>query len=60
MEEQLQQTDFLVGKHISIADILLYGYTHVAHEGGFDLAKYPAITQWNTRIQSQPNYIDME
>ncbi|MCI1012181.1 glutathione S-transferase family protein, partial [Pseudomonas oryzihabitans] len=37
MEQQLQRTSFLVGEDYSIADIALYAYTHVAHEGGFSL-----------------------
>ena len=60
MEEQLQQTPYLVGSEITIADISLYGYTHVAHEGGFDLSEYPSIQQWIEKIQSNPKYIGME
>ena len=60
MEEQLQLTPYLVGSEITIADVSLYGYTHVAHEGGFDLSVYPSIQQWISRIQANPKYIDME
>ena len=60
MEEQLQKTPYLVGDELTVADISLYGYTHVAHEGGFDLSEYPAIQQWIERIQSNPKYISME
>ncbi len=60
MEEQLQLTPYLVGSEITIADISLYGYTHVAHEGGFDLSEYPSILKWIERIQSHPKYIGME
>ena len=49
--------DFFVGGKYSIADIALYAYTHVAHEGGFDLAKYPAIRSWLDRVKSQPSHI---
>lgn len=59
MEEQLQKTLYLVGEELTIADISLYGYTHVAHEGGFELSNYPAIQQWIDRIQSNPKYIGM-
>lgn len=59
MEEQLKETPYLVGSNITVADISLYGYTHVAHEGGFDLAEYPYIQKWLTRIESKPNYIGM-
>lgn len=60
MEQQLQKTPFLTGDKLTTADISLYGYTHVAHEGGFDLSEYPAIQQWISRIQSQPDYVGME
>lgn len=59
MERQLQQTPYLTGDHLTTADISLYGYTHVAEEGGFDLNRYPAIQQWLARIQSQPHYVGM-
>ncbi|WP_062810637.1 glutathione S-transferase family protein [Alcanivorax sp. NBRC 102028] len=59
MEQQLQQTPYLTGAKLSTADISLYGYTHVAEEGGFDLGDYPAVMQWIDRIQSQPQYVGM-
>lgn len=60
METQLVQTAFLAGESLTTADISLYGYTHVAHEGGFDLTAYPAITAWLKRIESLENYVGME
>lgn len=59
MEQQLAQTPYLVGDSLTIADISLYGYTHVADEGGFDLSKYPAILRWINNIQAQKNYLSM-
>lgn len=59
MEQQLERTPFLVGNDFSIADITLYAYTHVAHQGGFDLAAYPAIGRWLARVQAQPGYVGM-
>lgn len=59
MERQLNQTPYLVGDHLTTADICLYAYTHVADEGGFDLAGYPAIQQWLARIAAQPGYVGM-
>ena len=60
MEQQLQQTLYLVGNRPTTADICLFGYTHVAEEGGFELGTYQAIIEWIDRIQSLPNYIGME
>jgi glutathione S-transferase len=59
MERQLGRTPFLVGDSFSIADIALYAYTHVAHEGGFDLLPYTSIRQWLNRVQQQPGYVGM-
>ena len=44
----------------SIADISLYAYTHVAHEGGFDLEPYPAIRAWLERVAAQPGHVAID
>jgi glutathione S-transferase len=59
MERQLQTTPYLVGEQYSIADIALYAYTHVAHEGGFDLTPYPAVQAWLKRVASHPKHVAM-
>jgi glutathione S-transferase len=59
MEQQLEKTDFLVGNALTIADISLYAYTHVAHEGGFDLGSYASIVKWIERIEQHSNYFAM-
>ena len=60
MERQLALTPFLAGAHYTIADISLYAYTHVAHEGGFDLADFPAVGAWLARVRNQPGHVTME
>ncbi|MFK7831438.1 MAG: glutathione S-transferase family protein [Congregibacter sp.] len=60
MESHLCDRLFFVGDALSVADISLYAYTHVAHEGGFDLASFPAVCAWLTRVASQSGYVDME
>ena len=59
MEQRLAKADFLVGDELTIADISLYAYTHVAHEGGFDLGRYTAIGKWLERVEQQENYFAM-
>jgi glutathione S-transferase len=59
MEARLQIAPYLVGDHLTTADISLYGYTHVAAEGGFDLSHYPAIEGWINRISVLPKYKGM-
>ena len=53
MERHLSSREFLVSERFTIADISLYAYTHVAGEGGFDLAGYPAIRAWLDRVAGQ-------
>jgi glutathione S-transferase len=42
----------------TIADIALFGYTHGAHDAGFDLAAHPAIEAWLDRIRALPGYVN--
>jgi len=60
MDEHLAGRAYFVGDGISLADIALYAYTHVAEEGGFDLGRYPAVTAWIARIASAPGYVPMD
>jgi glutathione S-transferase len=60
IDEQLSEGDWLVGDAFSIADISVYGYTHVAGEGGFDLQPYPALRAWLARVAARPGYVPME
>ena len=59
MEQHLEKNEFMVNSTLTIADISLYAYTHVAHEGGFQLEKYPAIESWLARISNHPRHIIM-
>jgi glutathione S-transferase len=56
MDEHLAGGDYFVGDRLSLADIALYAYTHVAGEGGFDLSAYPAVSRWLARVAEQPGY----
>jgi glutathione S-transferase len=60
MERHLAGRAFLVGERYSIADISLYAYTHVAHEGGFELDRYPAIRAWLGRVAGQPGHVPID
>jgi glutathione S-transferase len=59
MEGELKQRDWFAGGRYTIADIALYAYTHVAHEGGFDLAPYGAVRAWLDRVADQPGHVEM-
>src|SRR4051812_4957966 len=57
MERHLDGRTWFVGDAMTLADIALYGYTHVADEGGFDLARYPAISAWLGRVGALPGHV---
>ena len=59
MEGHLRESDWFGGCSMSIADIALYAYTHVADEGGFDLADSPAVRDWLGRVAEQPGHVPM-
>ena len=60
MEQHLRDRTFFVGERYTIADIALYAYTHVAHEGGFDLAELPAVRTWLGRVAGRPGHVPIE
>jgi glutathione S-transferase len=59
MDEHLSGRRFLVGDALTLADICLYAYTHVAEDGGFDLSLYPAVQAWIGAVEATPGYIAM-
>jgi glutathione S-transferase len=52
LDHQLRSADWLVGDGLTLADIALVAYSRVAHEGGFDLADYPALQRWIARVEA--------
>jgi glutathione S-transferase len=60
MERHLDGRKFLVGGRLTLADIALYAYTHVAEEGGFELEPYPAVRGWLERVASEPGHVPIE
>ena len=58
MEDHLSKNDFFVTDY-SIADIAVFAYTHVSHEGGFPLDDFPKIRAWIERVKAQPGFIPM-
>jgi glutathione S-transferase len=59
MEEHLNGRTWFVGGSMTIADIALYAYTHVAAEGGFDLEPFPSIRAWLERVAAEPGHVPM-
>jgi glutathione S-transferase len=60
IEGHLDGRDWLVGDGMTLADIALYAYTHVAPEGGFELEPYPAVRAWLDRVALQPRHVPID
>jgi glutathione S-transferase len=60
LERHLDGRSWLVGEGLTLADIALFAYTHVADEGGFELDRYPAIDAWLGRVASEPGHVTID
>jgi glutathione S-transferase len=60
LESGLAARNYLVSDSLTLADIALYAYTHVADEGGFSLEPYPAVRAWLRRVASEPGHVPIE
>jgi len=60
MDAHLSRHEWFAGGRYSVADIALYGYTHCAADGGFDLSAYPAVVAWLERVASQPGHVPLD
>jgi glutathione S-transferase len=60
LERRLAVADWLAGDAFSVADISLYAYTHMADEGGYDLAAFPAIQRWLRRVVALPPHVAID
>ncbi|MGH8496816.1 MAG: glutathione S-transferase family protein [Gammaproteobacteria bacterium] len=59
MDGHLSRREFFVGAGLTIADIALYAYTHVAPEGGFDLEPHRHVRAWLERVAAVPGHVAM-
>jgi glutathione S-transferase len=60
MEDHLAGRLWFVGSEISLADICLFAYTHVAGEADFQINAFPNVTQWIERVGREPGFIPLE
>ncbi len=58
LESHLADREFLVGDSYTLADLAMFGYVHVAEEGGLEMEKFPAVRSWLDRVRAQPGYVN--
>lgn len=56
LDAHLEGRRFVTDHGYSVADIAVYGYTHLAGEGGFDLARFPHVQRWMARVQDTSGF----
>jgi glutathione S-transferase len=60
MENHLKTHEYFATGQLTVADIALYGYTHVADRCDYDLATFPAIRAWLRRVEQTPGFVSMD
>src|SRR6201990_2171720 len=60
MENHLKTHQYFAAGQMTVADIALYGYTHVADRCDYDLATFPAVQAWLRRVEQAPGFVGMD
>jgi glutathione S-transferase len=60
MENHIKTRQYFAAGQFTVADIALYGYTHVADRCDYDLATFPAIRAWLRRVEQTPGFVSMD
>jgi glutathione S-transferase len=58
LDEHLDRRPYLVGDHLTVADIAVFAYTHVAPDAGIELSTYPNVEAWIKRVTGQPRFVE--
>lgn len=58
LDAHLAERSFVVGDRLSIADVSVFAYTHVAPDAGYDLDDYPNVASWLERVAAEPGFVD--
>jgi glutathione S-transferase len=58
LDDHLASRDFFVGGRYTVADVAIYGYSHLAHEAGIDMEPYANLQAWFRRVEQQPGYVE--
>lgn len=54
LEARLREQPWLAGSEYSLADIMNFSWLRMAHYGGVELSKFPAVAAWVTTISERP------
>ncbi|KJX94351.1 glutathione S-transferase like protein [Zymoseptoria brevis] len=57
MDEHLEGREWFVGRRVSVADLVLFAYTHVASDAGFGWEEFPNLQKWCERVKGLKGYV---
>jgi glutathione S-transferase len=60
MDKHLKQQRFFVDNRLTVADLALYAYTHIADRCDFDLSGFPYVRAWIDRVAASPDHVAMD
>jgi glutathione S-transferase len=58
VEAHLADREYFVAERLTLADLALFGYMHLAHEAGVDTSSLPALQAWVERVRSEPRHVE--
>lgn len=59
MEDWLAMHEWLAAGRYTIADLNLFAYVSMAHEGGYEMGRFSAIAAWIARVKAQPGWVPL-
>ncbi len=58
LDGQLARNGYLAGGRYTLADLAVYGYTHVAPNAGIDLGGFLHVQRWLRSVEAQPGFVN--
>ena len=59
MEDWLAMHEWLAAGRYTIADLNLFAYVSMAHEGGYEMGRFSAIAAWIASVKAQPGWVPL-
>lgn len=59
LNTHLERSEFVLASGYSLADIAVFGYTHVIDEAGIGFDRYPAIDRWKASVEATPGFVPL-
>lgn len=59
LERWLGVQEWLVGEQYTVADLAVFAYASLAHQGRYEMDKFPNIQRWLKGVKSQRGWLDI-